>query len=74
MTISGREREDGEAPYTYVVTAADYEEAIGKVKKIHQAEYEDELADLQLEEIFEGMPWEHCGYAWNDVRDSPIST
>lgn len=80
ITISGSEREDGEKPYTYAVNVepkandpwADVAAAVGKALEIHAAynelETPEDLAGLMVEEIFEGIPDEGCGYFWNDER------
>ncbi|NUR85515.1 MAG: hypothetical protein HOY71_15660 [Nonomuraea sp.] len=81
VTISGTEREDGEAPYTWAVTAPSPIEAVGEVLRFHlrdgvgvdpsdEAEILQELPNLRIEEIHEGLPHETCGYYWADYRDA----
>ncbi|MEO3860107.1 hypothetical protein [Acrocarpospora sp. B8E8] len=70
VTLSGREREDGEAPFTWVVHALSDYAAVSKAKDIHVANQEEDYDVLELEEIFEGLPDDDCGYHWNDERDS----
>ncbi|WP_043617305.1 hypothetical protein [Nonomuraea candida] len=81
VTISGTEREDGEAPYTWVVNAKNPHDATNKALKIHlteatcvdlddRAEMIEALADLEIEEVYEGLPPADCGYHWNDMRES----
>ncbi|MEU4726520.1 hypothetical protein AB0G06_43575 [Nonomuraea dietziae] len=68
VTISGREREDGEAPFTWVVNAESPWKAMCKAKDIHAESQEEAFDNMQIEEIFEGLPPEDCGYHWNDER------
>ncbi|GAA3537036.1 hypothetical protein GCM10022419_016060 [Nonomuraea rosea] len=79
VTISGSEREDGEAPYTWVVSAHSPEYAESLALSIHLqdarcvdmtdlAEVEEEMAELRVEELREGLPPADCGYHWNDER------
>ncbi|WP_431911687.1 hypothetical protein [Nonomuraea jabiensis] len=69
VTVSGSEREDGEAPYTWVVNAKTPWQAMNKAKDIHHTDAQEEYEEMQVEEIFEGLPSENCGYHWNDCRD-----
>lgn len=69
VTISGTEREDGEAPFTWVVKAETPWQAMCKSKDIHAENQDGDLIDLVVEEIFEGLPPVDCGYHWNDERD-----
>lgn len=73
VTISGLEREDGEAPYTYVVTAESYDLAVDYALVSHGPAF-----GLRLESVESGMPPADCGYHWNDCRPlhrrkSPVS-
>ncbi|GAA4187054.1 hypothetical protein GCM10022252_19930 [Streptosporangium oxazolinicum] len=68
VTISGTEREDGEEPYTWAVSALNEADAIWRAKNIHADNNECDRSELQVEEIFEGLPDKDCGYHWNDHR------
>ncbi|MFC4117518.1 hypothetical protein [Nonomuraea zeae] len=70
VTVAGRERFDGEAPYTYVVNGVDIFDAIGRVFRIFCVEQEQDIADIKLigTESFEGAPAPDCGFGWNDMR------
>jgi hypothetical protein len=70
VTLSGREREDGEEPFTWVVNAHSDVEATIKAVHIHAETQEEDCAAMQVEEVFEGLPDDDCGYHWNDERDS----
>ncbi len=63
VTISGEEREDGEKPYTYVVTAESYDLAVHYALNAHGPEF-----GLRLESVESGVPAGDCGYFWNDMR------
>lgn len=63
VTISGEEREDGEAPYTYVVTAESTAMAIHYALLAHGPAF-----GLRLESVESGTPSADCGYTWNDLR------
>lgn len=63
VTISGEEREDGEAPYTYVVTADCYDMAVEYALHAHGPAF-----GLRLESVESGAPSADCGYHWNDER------
>ena len=63
VTISGEEREDGEEPYTYVVSASSSHEAAQTALMFHGPAF-----GLALEGIVPGVPPEDCGYYWNDLR------
>jgi hypothetical protein len=71
VTIAGRERFEGEAPYTYVVNAADIYEAIGTVIRLFCADQEHDITDIKLigTETHEGVPADNCGFHWNDMRE-----
>ncbi|SFI81184.1 hypothetical protein SAMN05216275_10554 [Streptosporangium canum] len=68
VTISGREREDGEKPYTWVVDAESPQAAESKALEIHAYSQDEAFEDLEVEEIFQGPPGANCGYFWNDMR------
>ncbi|WP_157549219.1 hypothetical protein [Nonomuraea candida] len=79
VTTSGREREDGEAPYTWVLDASHPDDAKAKGLIVHLREalgidltdlqsVRKELAELQIEEIYEGLPLTNCRFHWNDMR------
>ncbi|MET8863484.1 hypothetical protein ABZW11_11055 [Nonomuraea sp. NPDC004580] len=70
MTVAGTERFDGEAPYTWVVEAADMGSAIRKAVAYHTCSVDQRLCDLEVDvpRTFEGLPSADCGYAWNDLR------
>lgn len=63
VTISGEEREDGEKPYTYVVTADCYDLAVEYALHAHGPRF-----GLRLESVEMGVPPADCGYHWNDHR------
>lgn len=63
VTISGEEREDGEQPYTYVVTAESYDMAVEYALHAHGPQF-----GLRLESVEFGVPPADCGYYWNDCR------
>ena len=63
VTISGEEREDGEAPYTYVVTADCYHIAVEYALHAHGPAF-----GLRCESVEVGIPAAGCGYHWNDHR------
>jgi hypothetical protein len=74
VTISGKEREDGEEPYTYVVSACSLDEAVERALMGHGHAF-----GLELESVVPGVPAGDCGYEWNDLRarcektgDAPI--
>jgi hypothetical protein len=64
VTISGEEREDGEKPYTYVVSACSPAEAAEQALIGHGPAF-----GLTLEGIVPGVPPDECGYHWNDLRN-----
>jgi hypothetical protein len=66
VTVAGEERHDGESPYTYVIKAADCNEAAQKV--IIHFKKSEEKRDVVLVEVIQGVPGENCPYAWNDLR------
>ncbi|MEU7830357.1 hypothetical protein [Nonomuraea sp. NPDC049129] len=68
VTVSGSEREDGEAPYVWAVSAETPWQALCKAKEIHADSQEEELENLVVEELLMGLPPENCGYHWNDMR------
>ena len=84
VTVEGPERHDGEAPYTYVLHAADGQAARALALTRHIRDYEldidpltDEPADPDAaivegpEDTFPGVPeWpaDTPGRAWNDLR------
>ncbi|WP_371784677.1 hypothetical protein [Streptosporangium subroseum] len=81
VTISGSEREDGEAPYTYVVNVECSADdpiwkpaalAVSEAMHIHatnnELETTEELASMEIEEVYEGTPPPDCDYHWNDER------
>ena len=63
VTISGEEREDGEEPYTYVVTADEWHLAIEYALHAHGPAF-----GLRCESVELGVPGEDCGFHWNDHR------
>lgn len=63
VTISGDEREDGEAPYTYVVRADSEVLAVNRALREHGPAF-----NLRLESVEIGVPPDDCGYHWNDCR------
>jgi hypothetical protein len=69
VTISGEEREDGEEPCTYVVSASSPAEAAQKALIFHGPAF-----GLALEGIVPGVPPEDCGYHWNDLRTQMAHT
>jgi len=69
VTISGEEREDGEKPYTYVVSASSPDKAARKALIFHGPAF-----GLALEGIVPGVPPEDCGYYWNDLRTQMAHT
>lgn len=66
VTISGTEREDGEKPYTYVVTADCCDRAVEYALHAH-CSCGPEFG-LRLESVEPGVPPADCGYHWNDRR------
>ncbi|MEO3863894.1 hypothetical protein [Acrocarpospora sp. B8E8] len=72
VTIAGRERFDGEAPFAWVVDAIDIFDAIGNALRIHCTSQEETVEDVKLigTQSFEGIPAADCGYHWNDERSS----
>lgn len=72
ITISGREREDGEKPYTWVAEGADLQKASDFALAFHAWEQEEDPDNLIIEEAFEGLPDANCGYWWNDLRGESI--
>lgn len=65
VTVEGRERHDGEKPYTYVIRATDKAAAGEAVVAHHKKENEDD--DVNLLEVLPGVP-KNAGYHWNDLR------
>lgn len=65
VTVEGRERHDGENPYTYVIGAADKVAAGEAVVAHHKAQNNDD--DVNLLEVLPGVP-ENARYHWNDLR------
>lgn len=69
VTISGSEREDGHAPFTYVVTAPNWNTAVEYALHAHvDGAPPWRLLGLRIESTEVGVPSEDCGYAWNDHR------
>jgi hypothetical protein len=80
VTISTPTRDDGEAPFLYVVTATSREEAAATALAICAREQELLDPDGQItttasgepacmvEQVTTGIPAADCGYAWNDRR------
>jgi hypothetical protein len=66
-TVAGRERHDGEKPFTYCLYAESVDAAIESAMTYHALLYEDN--DLIMTEIFSGPPQKGVWYAWNDLRD-----
>lgn len=67
VTVSGREKLDGEKPYTYCVNASTAEHAVQMVKEHHSREQED--YDITVEEVTQGTPDDRpMGFHWNDLR------
>lgn len=67
VTISGTEREDGEKPYTYVVSARNPGEAVEMAMFHHGPR-----PDLKVEEVVAGIPADDCGFHWNDRREGEL--
>jgi len=63
VTISGPERQDGQEPYTYAVTAESYDLAVDYALHAHGPAF-----GLRLESVESGIPADDCGYFWNDMR------
>ncbi|GII83316.1 hypothetical protein Ssi03_13060 [Sphaerisporangium siamense] len=72
VTISGREREDGEKPFTWVVDAGSEFLAGCKALGFHSDDQDEDFENLEIEEIFEGVPDPNCGYYWNDMRNGAV--
>ncbi|MGN9782780.1 hypothetical protein ACTMTF_15210 [Nonomuraea sp. ZG12] len=65
VTISGLERDEGHAPFVWVVTESEPENAIGKALGIHAQIMEESAHSLVVESWHVGMPVD--GF-WNDYR------
>jgi hypothetical protein len=68
VTIAGSERHDGEAPYTYVVSAESQQQAWSVALSTHIRREESVDCFIVPAESHEGVPAEDCGYGWNDLR------
>ncbi|MFC8428576.1 hypothetical protein [Streptomyces sp. NPDC057253] len=68
VTIAGSERHDGEAPYTYVVSAESREQAWAVALSTHIRREESVDCYIVPEKSREGAPAEDCAYHWNDLR------
>lgn len=68
VTIAGPERHDGESPFTFVVEAKDEAEAVSKALETMRLYWPDK-DDFVLQELWQGVPLETCGYCWNDLRE-----
>lgn len=69
VTISGAEREDGQEPFTYVVTAPDWHTATEYALHAHVAGGPAwRLLGLRIESVEVGVPADDCGFTWNDLR------
>ncbi|MFF7750403.1 hypothetical protein ACFZCP_14270 [Streptomyces sp. NPDC007971] len=68
VTIAGSERHDGEAPYTYVVSAETKQQAWATALSTHIRREESVDCFIVPEKSHEGVPAENCGYHWNDLR------
>ena len=69
VTIAGPEREDGQAPYTYVVTECSTEKAWAKALAWHMVENEQVDCFVVAAESFEGTPADKGhSYHWTDLR------
>ncbi|MHB9861918.1 hypothetical protein [Streptomyces sp. YIM S03343] len=68
VTVAGPDRDEGKAPYTYVVDAVSAEQAWAQAVARHMAD--EDTADVRVvaAESFEGEPPRNCGYAFNDLR------
>ncbi|TDE58146.1 hypothetical protein E1295_05920 [Nonomuraea mesophila] len=75
VTIAGNERFDGEAPYTWVVTAPDMATAVNRALAHHALSLTQHLCDLEIDPLhtFEGPPPDDCTYHWNDLRTATPS-
>lgn len=69
VTISGTEREGGQEPFTYVVTAPDLLTAAEYALDAHVAGAAVwRLLGLRIESVEVGVPADDCGFTWNDLR------
>jgi hypothetical protein len=68
VTIAGSERHDGEAPYTYVVSAESQQQAWATALSTHIRREESVDCFIVPEQSFNGLPADDCGYHWNDLR------
>ncbi len=69
VTISGTEREEGHAPFTYVVTAHNWQTAVEYALHAHvDGAPPWRFLGLRIESTEVGVPSDDCGYAWNDLR------
>jgi hypothetical protein len=69
VTISGAEREEGHAPWTYVVTAPNWNTACEYALHAHvDGAPAWRFLGLRIESTELGAPSDDCGYAWNDLR------
>jgi hypothetical protein len=68
VTVAGRERYDGEKPYTYVIEDERAIDAVIRVMAHHRVENEDD--DVIPIEVFAGVPGPNCGYVWNELRET----
>jgi hypothetical protein len=69
VTIAGSERYDGEAPYTWVVTAANATIAAAIAECHHRINEED--TDTIVRYVDPGAPNANYPYAYNDLRGIP---
>jgi hypothetical protein len=69
VTIAGSERHDGEAPYTWVVTAANATIAAAIAERHHRINQED--TDTIVRYVDPGAPNANYPYAYNDLRGIP---
>jgi hypothetical protein len=72
VTIAGSERHDGEAPYTYVVSAETQEQAWATALSTHIRREESVDCFIVPGKSHEGVPAEDCGYHWNDLREQSL--
>ncbi|MFD7168626.1 hypothetical protein [Streptomyces violascens] len=68
VTVAGRERYDGEKPYTYVIEDDQAINAVLRVMAHHRWENED--TDVIPISVFSGEPGPNCGYFWNELRET----
>ncbi|MDB4873201.1 MAG: hypothetical protein JWL97_4205 [Gemmatimonadales bacterium] len=70
VTLAGRERHEGEAPFTYCLEAHSREEAIQAAIDHHAAELDEDAAEDLIVIEGESCPGEpRDGYWWNDLRE-----